>query len=321
MVGVNKFRLKLKKYKKKTKKYKNIFLILLVIFTFVLDNYNSYIRENKNKEEDKISYYQSLGKYTEKNDYIYVGTDPDTLILSNIFVNSTKGVIEDGYIKFYQWDYVIKEFLLGRISFENLKVSGKTIVIKKNTTYDEFIKNIKTQNTTFKIFKDNIEITSGNISDGTQLKIYNGEDLLDTYYITDDYIDLSNIKVKDNKYIITNLSSVLNFKKIIDTSGIITIYDKNGNVLKDNNNIRTNSKIKIELSNKSYEYTVVVLGDITGSGDIFIGDISKLYQYYKNVTNMDECYILAGDVTYDGKISEEDIDKLYKYYKGLINSL
>ena len=321
MVGVSKFKIKWKKYKKKTSKYKNIFLILLVIFTFVLDNYSNYTRESQNKEEDKLSFYASFGKYKEDNDFIYVGRDEEFIITNNIFVNSTKGVIEGEYIKFYQWDYVIKEYLLGRISFDNLKVDNKTIVIKKSVTYEEFLKNIKLQNVTVKIFKDNLEITSGNISDGTELRIYRENKLLDTYYITDNYIDLSNQKIRNGKYIITNVSLVSEFKKTIDTSGIVSIYDKDGKLLKDNDTIKTKSKINIKLSNANHEYTIVVLGDITGSGDIFIGDISKLYQYYNNVTDMDECYIFAGDINGDSKITEEDIDKLYQYYMGIINSL
>ena len=63
------------------------------------------------------------------------------------------------------------------------------------------------------------------------------------------------------------------------------------------------------------------MGDITGSGNIFIGDISKLYRYYKGVLELDREYFLAGDVTYDNKISINDIAKLYQHYKGIISKL
>ena len=63
------------------------------------------------------------------------------------------------------------------------------------------------------------------------------------------------------------------------------------------------------------------MGDITGSGNIFIGDISKLYRYYKGLITLEEPYKIAGDVTYDGVIEINDIAKLYQYYKGIIKTL
>ena len=121
--------------------------------------------------------------------------------------------------------------------------------------------------------------------------------------------------------IIKNISTVGELRREIETSGSINIYDKDGNTLEDSESLTTGSKVKIELSNDIYEYIVVIIGDVTGSGNVFIGDISKLYRYYKDLLEMEECYIIAGDVTYDGVIEINDIAKLYQYFKGVINSL
>ena len=154
-----------------------------------------------------------------------------------------------------------------------------------------------------------------------KIEFYHNDDIIDSYNITNDYLNLSKLKIKDDKYIIKNISTVESLKKEIDTSGNIIVQDKTGNKMEDKERLTTDSKVIITVSDKNYEYTVVILGDITSSGDIFIGDISKLYQYFKKTIEMDECYVIAGDVTYDGIIEINDIAKLYQYFKGTINSL
>lgn len=312
----------MKKFKIKTKKYKNIFLILLLIFAFTLDSYSDHVRKIENEqEENKLGYFLSDGKYEAKDGYIYVGDDNDIEILSNVTVTSANGKIEEGYLRFYQWNSVLVEFTLVRISFGNLLVEDKDIIISDNISYEEFISNLTLTNAIVKIYKGIEEVTEGNIESGMLLKIFYNDELVDSYSITDNYLDISKLNIKDNKYVISNISTVLDIKNKINTSGSISVLDSDGNILTDDKNITTNSKIKIELSNKTYEYTIVVLGDVTGSGDIFIGDISKLYQYYKGLIEMDECYVIAGDVTYDGIIDISDVAKLYQYHKEIISSL
>lgn len=304
------------------KKYKNIFLFLLIVLSVILNNYKNINNNTKDyNEENKLSYFVKYSKYDLSKKYVYVGDDTDFEVLSNVSIQSTKGKIEEGMLRFYQWDYVLVEFILVRAELVNLKVSSKNIILDSSMSYENFTSNIKTLNATYKILNEDEEITSGDITSGMKLKIYYNDEEIDSYNIIDEYINLNNINIKDNKYIIKNVSKVGNLKQEIDTSGNIIVEDKDGNILGNNDFLTTNSKIKIQLSNNTYEYTIIVLGDITGSGDIFIGDVSKLYQYYKGLLEMDECYIIAGDVTYDEIIEINDIAKLYQYFKGTISSL
>lgn len=71
----------------------------------------------------------------------------------------------------------------------------------------------------------------------------------------------------------------------------------------------------------SEKYTLVVNGDVTGTGNTSIADVARLYQYYKKKVAMEPAFILAGDVTQDGEIEMNDVTKLYQYLKGRINSL
>jgi len=68
-------------------------------------------------------------------------------------------------------------------------------------------------------------------------------------------------------------------------------------------------------------YIISVLGDVTGSGDIKVSDVAKMYQYVKNVIEMNNEYQIAADVTGDGSIKVNDVAKLYQYIKGNIESL
>ena len=81
--------------------------------------------------------------------------------------------------------------------------------------------------------------------------------------------------------------------------GIDDIYDvkvyNHDNKSKLSGLIGTGDKVKIYLdSTLVSEYDVIIKGDLTGDGETKIGDIAKLYQYFKNVISMDECYIKTG---------------------------
>ena len=153
------------------------------------------------------------------------------------------------------------------------------------------------------------------------LKLYYNDEEIFNYNIVSDVIDLSKLNIKNNKYIISSISKVSDLKSKLNSKYIITVTDKDNNILTDNDYLKTNCKISIKLSNTNYEYIIVVMGDVTGSGNIFIGDISKLYRYYKGLITLEESYKIAGDVTYDGVIEINDISKLYQYYKGIIKTL
>lgn len=322
---MNKRRLK-KLIKKYRKKYKNIALIFLVVISFTLSNYQKYINnQENNKEEEKqqIGYFVAVDKYDVFNKgYAYVKDDNDFEIQSNARLLSYETKVEGDTLNFYKWpDIPDYSYPIIRLSFKNYIIVGNNIAINNESSYEEFVNNIIITNATYKLFDNEIEITEGKIKKGMQLKIYYNEELVDYYDVIDEYFSTDNLNIKENTYLINKVSTVSNLKNKINTNGEVTILNKEGNILKDTDYITTNSKIKIELQNNTYEYTIVVPGDITGSGDIFIGDISKLYQYYKKIITMEKCYIIAGDVTYDNEIEINDIAKLYQYSKGIIDSL
>lgn len=87
--------------------------------------------------------------------------------------------------------------------------------------------------------------------------------------------------------------------------------------------LSTGDKIEIYKNNtKEKEFTIVIIGDTTGDGEINIADVSKLYQYVKGKLNVEECYLKAGKVIKEEeKVSIADVAKLYQYIKGKVKEL
>lgn len=291
---------------------------------YTLKPVSNYEDDDYNEEEYPISLYFFFNpSYTyHGSNWIYVGDDDEFEILANVNSSADEEKIEGDILNLYSWGTILTSYNLVKFTLGNLKYQYKDIYIPI-MSYDEFISNITATNCTYKILDGESEINSGKIKKNMTLKVYYKEQEVDSYNInvTEKYVDFDKLTIKNNKYLLNKVSTVNELKQLIDTNGNIVIQDKDGNILNDGEYLTTNSKVKIDLTDYKYEYTIVILGDVTGSGDIFIGDITKLYRYFKNELTMEECYVIAGDVTQDGVIDISDIAKLYQYFKKIINSL
>lgn len=318
-------RKRMKELKTLKKKYRGIYLSFLVIISFILNNYNVALKENEKLIEESYSFNFSAPSYlySSEKGYVYVQNDSDEVIKEKIVTSATENVIGDKLQLTDGWGTPLGSYFLVRLDLSFYSINNKTIILNERLSYDEFVSNVKT-NATIKIYKDYKEVTSGYITSDMVMELIYKNDKLDSYNINVDvkeYVDLSKLNIKDNQIIINKLSKVDNLVNLIDTTGNVSVLDKDGKTLSDSDNLSTCSKLKIELSDENIEYFIVVMGDVTGSGDIFIGDISKLHQYFMEQTEIDSCYINAGDVNYDGEISINDISKLYQYFMGIIDSL
>ena len=133
-----------------------------------------------------------------------------------------------------------------------------------------------------------------------------------------------NLNIDDNNTIYnvkfdTEYTDVLNNMSTNGTINLVLLNDVEINLT---SKVKTNDTIKFQLSGgKNVEYKISVLGDVTGSGDINIEDIAKLYQNVKGKITLNDIELLAGDVTYDGDIDISDVAKSYQYLKGKITEL
>ena len=92
----------------------------------------------------------------------------------------------------------------------------------------------------------------------------------------------------------------------------INLYDKSNKELDYNSAISTGDKLTVENTN----YTIVVIGDVTGDGSISLGDVSRLYNHYKGKNTLSGNNLKAGKVTNNSSVTLSDVSKLYNFYKG-----
>ena len=253
-------------------------------------------------------------KYKITDKYIYTVGNID---LNNINITNGNIKINNNKLEILYNDIVIDSLDILSVDFGTLKVSNNVVVIIKEIPYKEFTDEIKVSNVSYKIYKEAKEVTSGNIEKGMILKVISETyGIIEEYKITKEYIDVSKLNIDENNFI-NDFEVGDTYKKIldkIDTSGEIKIIDNAGKELTSNDNVRTGSKIRIELTTETKEYTVVVLGDVTGTGKITMADVMKTANYLlDNSVIKEECYKKAADVTKDGNIKISDVMKLANY--------
>ena len=252
-------------------------------------------------------------KYDLNRNYIYTGTNDLSLEDINI-INGQKS-IEDNKLLVKYNDDLLKEYQVISINFGEYKTYDGLLVLPENTTYEQFTNNITTNGVTYKLFSGETEITEGNISKGMIIKIYYRDEAIDKYEVTNEYLELDESLNIDNEVnIIEKLPRNLKLKdfiSLINTSGSIEVRNNNNELLSDDSNIGTGSKLKITLSNRVVEYTLSVRGDVTGNGQAKMADVMKIATHIieGNVISGD-AFERAADITGDGKIKMNDVMKL-----------
>ena len=160
-------------------------------------------------------------------------------------------------------------------------------------------------------YNDSAEVKNLTSSNGATITIY-------AQWISNNHIKLDeSLKVNKNN-IITNVPAGNKIDYVynrINTSGTISIFDRNNTLVTDRNNIvKTGDKFKVELSNNSIEYILSIKGDTNGDGNINIMDIIDIA---KTITNsqreLNEEFYLASDVDENNNINVMDIIKIAKY--------
>ena len=103
----------------------------------------------------------------------------------------------------------------------------------------------------------------------------------------------------------------------IDTTGEVTIKNKDNEIITGNNLIGTGSVVSIKLSKETYDYTVIIHGDVDGDGVLKLSDIMKIANYtYKNKNSLSGMFELAADFDNNGNHNLQDIMKSAKALYG-----
>jgi len=136
-------------------------------------------------------------------------------------------------------------------------------------------------------------------------------------------ITSSKYKIDSNKKIITGIepsTKVITVLNNLMPSENIKIYNKNGGEITGNTLVGTGAKIKL-LNNIGVldELTVVVYGDVTGSGEVTLLDVTTIYQHYRGKIKLTGAEAIAADVDQSGIVTLLDVTYAYQYYRKKIN--
>ena len=128
-------------------------------------------------------------------------------------------------------------------------------------------------------------------------------------------LEIENYEIKDNNNsIVSNTEKALTgnvFTKIINLANENTI-NENTNA---ENNVDGNNIIENTLQN-NISYTMVVLGDVNGDGEVKSTDYMKIKNYIMGETELSDIQKLAADVNNDEQVKSTDYMKIKSYIMG-----
>ena len=133
---------------------------------------------------------------------------------------------------------------------------------------------------------------------------------------------VNNYTVDENNDIISNITPNTELNSF--TSNIILGYgygiDADSKEVNGKQVLYTGAKVRITHGLDLYkEYTVSVIGDINGDGEISVSDVSMIYKKLKRKTELSAAQSIASNVNGDEDISVSDISMIYKHIKKKIN--
>ncbi len=128
-----------------------------------------------------------------------------------------------------------------------------------------------------------------------------------TYKLQNDYI----VKVQPEttyENILTNFAS----------PSTIKIYNLENKEVK-SGNIGTGFRVVKTSSNKTKEYKIIILGEVTGEGMINSADLLKIRQYLRKTVTLTNEFFIAADTTKDNILNSADLLRLRQYLLKMVN--
>ena len=266
-------------------------------------------------------------KYYKEDNNLYTKSDVNKdAIISNLNLpKELTGNVENNILTISYGEEKVTEINLINITSNKYNIANNKVYIGKNVDYDTFINSLELSGVTIKIFdNNNEEITTGTLTENDKLKVYYKEELLEEYEFSEEYLNINTTKDDTNKILTrqehdTTVEALLTK---IDTSGTVTVKDKDSKEELDKTNIiKTGDTVEIALEEKTEIYTISVLGDINGDGKIDNGDVALLYNNLKGKKTFEKYQTFAGDIINDSSIKINDVARLYRFFKKRVDTL
>ena len=126
-----------------------------------------------------------------------------------------------------------------------------------------------------------------------------GENDIDNYEDGDIYLD----KIQPE----TTLKQLM---ENCDTNGIISVIDKNGKEITEDEIVGTGMKIKVTRYGQQIQLTAVVMGDLDGDGKVSAVDLSTLNQVLLKIIQINGAEFKAADLDDNKKITATDLSTI-----------
>ncbi|MBE6153809.1 MAG: hypothetical protein E7166_06270 [Firmicutes bacterium] len=283
-----------------------------------IENDKLQIKYNNNilDEYDIVRY--TLGDINVMDNMVYIGNNKTEEIEKELKVINAEGTIFDDRIEISKNNVAYDTINLLKINFNILKENKKTVLIPEEYSYKDLMNTIvSSKELSLKIFKNDNEITSGNIDADMKLKVYYNDIELDNYDFILEHLKFDNPIMIENNLYLTNIyanTKVSELLNRISTSGDITIKNNKNEVISNKDLlVGTGVKVSIKLTTKTKEYTIIIKGDINSDGIVDLKDIIKMSNYiYIDKNNIGEEFLNAIDYDDNGKHNLSDIMKAAK---------
>ncbi len=266
-------------------------------------------------------------KYYKEDNNLYTKSDVNKdAIISNLNLpKELTGNVENNILTISYGEEKVTEINLINITSNKYSIANNKVYIGKNVDYDTFINSLVLSGVTIKIFdNNNEEITTGTLTENDKLKVYYKEELLEEYEFSEEYLNIKTTKDDTNKILTRQEhdTTVETLLTKIDTSGTVTVKDKDSKEELDKTNIiKTGDTVEIALEEKTEIYTISVLGDINGDGKIDNGDVALLYNNLKGKKTFEKYQTFSGDIINDSSIKINDVARLYRFFKKRVDTL
>lgn len=222
------------------------------------------------------------------DDYLYYGAKGEVYYFNN---SITKVIKTDTYIA------------------HKICATDKYVVIVKDTTLQAYSKDDYSLAYTYELTYSPLAIgANGNklivINNSYNSEVMNADTI---FKEPNDAIQVASVEYYslDNDYIVVGQgTTIAKFKSILGDNYEVIFNDKTSG------NIGTNYKANITYNNTNKTYTLVVMGDVTGEGNINSRDTSAIFDHILDNEKLKGYYKVAGDINADNEISNIDLVKI-----------
>ena len=147
---------------------------------------------------------------------------------------------------------------------------------------------------------------NANVSYSNIYRLGSNSGNVEEIFITDGFI-----KILPN----TKLNEFTTKIKEYISGNIYQVYDKNGNLMNNNEDILTTDCV-LDVDGK--QYTIAVYGDLNKDGLLDVIDVSNMINHHVDIKYLEGAALVAADINNDGEVDLVDLSRMMQIIVGLI---